>query len=324
VLSKVRGQDEAVAYLSRVVSGQLTSPLLLVGGEGVGRRFSALEAIKDVFSGGDPESNFCLQVDRRLHPDLTLVSSDGGRDIGIEAIREVIRTAYDCPMFSDRKFYVLDGADRLTIPAANALLKTLEEPPGRTQFILLAESSEQVIPTIRSRCGTVRYKGLSEEFIAESLREFIPDPLIALVYARLSNRSLGRALRFFGANQLNLRNKAFNLIRVGIERDLSLLFSSVDDLKKESDTKDTFESDIRLALHFLEHILYDMILLPYNPSGIANLDLKEDLGLLGRRLGPARIRVLLQAINRVQHTASISKIQLVFHVKAALGTAFSE
>jgi DNA polymerase-3 subunit delta' len=295
-----------------------------VGDEGVGRRFSATEAIKDFFSSGDPGSNFCLQVDQRTHPDFTLVTPEGDKDLGVDAVREVLATAYDFPFIASRKFFLIEGADRMTPAASNALLKTLEEPPERTQFILLAESYEQVIPTVRSRCGKVRYKRLSESFITNSLKEFVPDPLMASLYARLAEGSVGRALQYFGSNRVRLRNQAFGLLKIGIGGDLSSLFSSVDSFKQENSKKDDFEKDLKLGLRFLEFLLYDLTMLPHDPSRIVNVDLVSDLQAVSKRLSPQRIRALQQGIRTVQERSSATRIQLASHVKAVLGTAFSE
>jgi DNA polymerase-3 subunit delta' len=324
LLSHVQEQDEAVAFLRRVVEGKLTSPLLLVGDEGVGRRFSAISAVKEFFSRGDESSDFCMQVDQRMHPDFTIVSPEGDRDLGVEAIREILASAYDYPLIAMRKFFVVEGADRMTPAASNAFLKTLEEPPPCTQFILLAESADLVIPTIRSRCGRVHYKRLSETFIVNALKPFVSDPLMATVYARLAEGSVGRALQYFGANRINLRNRAFSLLKVGVGGDLSSLFSSIDGFKQENAKKDDFERDLKLGLRFLEHLLYDLIMLPHDPTRLMNLDLASELEIVGKQLGPARIHALQNGIRTVQSRANSTRIQLAFHIKSALGTAFFE
>jgi DNA polymerase-3 subunit delta' len=325
LLSKVREQDEAVAFLTKVVEGKLTSPLLLVGDEGVGRRFSAIEAIKDAFSDGDPNSNFCLQVDQRMHPDFTLVTPEGDKELGVEAVREVIATAYDYPLFSKRKFFVVDGVDRMTSAAANAFLKTLEEPPERTQFLLLAETVDHVLPTIRSRCGKVRYKRLSETFIVEALKDFVSDPLMAAVYARLAEGSLGRAFQYFGSSRINLRNKVFSWLKIGLTGDLSSLFSAIDGLKQETSSKKSdYEKDLKLGLRFLEHLLYDLSMLPHDPSLLVNLDLADELGLVGKQLKLERVRALQQSVRTVQSRSRATHIQYASHVKAALGSVFCE
>jgi DNA polymerase-3 subunit delta' len=295
-----------------------------VGDEGVARRFSAIEAVKEFFSGGDESSDFCMQVDQRMHPDFMLVTPEEDRDLGVEAIRGVTAAARDCPFIAKRKFFVIEGVDNMTPAASNAFLKTLEEPPERTQFILLAESAERVIPTIRSRCGKVRYKRLSETFIVSSLSQFVSDPLMATVYARLAEGSVGRALQYFGSNRINLRNRVFSLLKVGVGGDISSLFSTIDGFKQDNAKKDDFEKDLKLGLRFLEHLLYDLTMLPHDPSRIVNLDLATELGQVGKQLGMARIRALQHGIHTVQSRASATRIQLAFHIKAALGTAFFE
>jgi len=203
LLSDVREQDEALKYLRNVIEGRFTSPLLLVGDDGVGRRFSAIETAREHFSGGDPKSKHCAQIDhidlktkkRNIHPDLTILQPEDDKDIGVDAVREVTNIAKDMPVVSPRRYIIIDGADRLTTQAANALLKTIEEPPKTTQFFLIAESARSVIPTVRSRCGVVRYKRLSEAFLMEAILDPSEraevDPNRLLVCARLAEGSLG-------------------------------------------------------------------------------------------------------------------------------------
>lgn len=279
----------------------------------MGRKFSALQAVKEIASGGDATSNFCLQVDQRVHPDVSLILPEGDKDIGIDEIREILHTAYDGPKYSPRKFYIIDGADRLTMAAANAFLKTLEEPPKLTQFFLIAESAEKVLPTIRSRCGKVRYKRLSENIIAESLKDLVPDPLMARVYTRLAEGSLGRAIQYFGSNRLALRDRAFSLLKTGLSKDLSQVFSAIDD----------FKEDLFLGLRFLDRLLYDLIMLPHDPSRIANLDLGDELRLVGDKLGLTRVRSLQRGVDLIHRRDPSMKI-LHFHVKSILGAAFVE
>ena len=314
MLNLVREQPEGVQYLRKVVEGRLTSPLLLVGDEGVGRRFSVLQAVKESFSAGDPKSPYCVQVDQGVHVDFTVIAPEDGKEIGVDAIRETVRKACDFPMVSPKRFVLVDGADRMTPAAANALLKTLEEPPKLTQFFLIAESAESVLPTIRSRCGKVRYKRLSEAFIVESLKDFVPEHDKALVYARLSEGSLGRAFHYFGSNRLELRDRAFGLLKVGLGGDLSSLFLAVDALK----------DDLKLGIHFLEHVLYDLAMLSQDPSRIANLDLVGELRGVGAHMGSARIRSLHQGLRVLQSRAQTTKINTAFHLKACLATTFSE
>ena len=315
MLNQVQEQTEGVRYLTKVVEGTYTSPLLLVGEEGVGKRFSVLQAIKQSASRGNPEDPAIFQIDSKAHPDVSIIESEGGKDIGIDAVRGVLSRAVTYPMMAPYKYLVVDGADRLTIPAANAILKTLEEPPEKTRFFLIAESSDRVIPTIRSRCGRVRYKRLSEKFVLETVRNFVPDVTKSLVYTRLAEGSLGRALYYFGSSRLGLRDRSFGLIKAGLSGDLSSLFSAVSNIGKE---------DLSLALRFLEHLLYDLAMLPYAPNKIANLDLVDELQSVRSSLGDKRIRGLQRGLYDLLLRSRYTQITLDFHVKTYLALAFTE
>lgn len=312
LLSEVQGQAEGVRFLECVVGGHLTSPLLLVGDEGTGRRFSVVQAAKATFSGGDPASPHCLQIDEGVHPDLVTVST-GGKSIGVEAIRAVVRQASDFPALAPARFVILDGADEMTLSASDALLKTLEDPPRTTKFFLLAKTLEKVLPTIRSRCGLVRYQPLSEAFIVDYLKEIEEDPDKALVYARISGGSVGRATQYKLSGRLALRDKMLALLRVGVSRELSSLFSAVDNL----------EDDLLLGLQFLEYILRDLVILPYSPRRLVNLDEVEALKNLRSSIGGRKLNKLVDGLQHLRERMHL-KISLAFHVKTYLATAFSE
>jgi DNA polymerase-3 subunit delta' len=217
-------------------------------------------------------------------------------------------------MVAKKRYIILDGADRLTMPAANALLKTLEEPPKTTQFFLLAENEEAVLPTIRSRCGNVRYKRLSESFVTERLKGLTADPTKALVCARLAEGSIGRAVQYLGSNRLDLRDRVFSLLKQALNGDLSSLFLAVDE----------FKTELPLAVHFLDLLLYDLAMLPYDASRITNFDLAEELRLMRKQMGEMRLRTAQTNLKQVRDRASQTKINLGFHVKTCLATAFSE
>jgi DNA polymerase III subunit delta' len=310
-LDLVKEQAEGVSYLKKVVDGTYRSPLLLIGDSGIGKRFSVLQAIKQSASKGNPDAVY--QIDNKIHPDVSVIESEGGKDIGIEAVRGVLSKAVTHPMVAPYKYLVVDGADRLTNPAANAILKTLEEPPDKTRFFLIAESLTKVIPTIRSRCGRVRYKRLSEKFIAESLKDFVSDPDKLLVYSRLAEGSLGRAFNYFASSRLGLRDRSFGLIKAGISGDVSSIFSAVGNIGKD---------DMSLALHFLELLLYDLTMIAYAPNKILNLDLASELGSIRKTLGEGRIRNLQKGLSELLLRDANTQITLDFHVKTFLANAF--
>ncbi len=100
----------------------------------------------------------CSRAKRRVHPDVHYYAPEGASSYLIEQIRDIVSDVFLAPIQSDRKIYILDRADLMSVSAANAFLKTLEEPPDNVVFILLGRTRESVLPTISSRCQIVPFR----------------------------------------------------------------------------------------------------------------------------------------------------------------------
>jgi DNA polymerase III subunit delta' len=311
LLNEVQGQTEGVKILRRVISGQVVAPLLLLGPDGVGRRFSVVEAAKEAFSRNNPSSPHCVQIAKGVHPDLILVNPIDGKDIGVDVVRGVIDRVESFPSITSVRYVIFDGVDRMTEAAANALLKVLEEPCVTTRFFLLATSLAKVLPTIRSRCGLVRYRVLPEKFVVESLSAHTEDSTKALVCARLAEGSVGRAYQYLASGRLMLRNKMLDLLRRGLEGDLTALFSIVGDLE---------EDDLPQCLHFLSHLLCDLTMLLQAPERMSNLDVESDLRAIKSGLTDGVLTSLVDGLVGLQRLPDSAN--LLFHVKTYLATSF--
>jgi DNA polymerase-3 subunit delta' len=288
----LKEQPEATLFLRRVVDGALTSPLLLVGPDGVGRRFSVLQTIKEILQ---PHGSFhAIQVDSGSHPDVLLVSVPSGKnDIGVDLIRDAVAYVESFPVSSPVRFVIIDGADTMTVPASNALLKTLEEPPASARFFLLAENLGSVLPTIRSRCGLVRYQRLSVDFIAGKISEHTEDVTKALVYARLSNGSLGRAVQYLGAGKLGVRDQMLELLEKSLTGNVADTFQAVDEVK-----------DIDLGILFLGSLLQDLVTL--GTVAPINADVQHRLEKVGLRL-KVRLPLLVSGYSGLLGRVSVNK-----------------
>jgi len=205
---------------------------------------------------------------------------------------------------------LLDGADRLTAPAANALLKTLEEPPSTARFLLLAESAQRVLPTIRSRCGVLNFRPLPESFLLDSLGKFESDATKALVYARLGEGSLGQTIQFWGSGRLSLRDKAFEFLVLSQSRDVAGLFLLIDQLEKE----------LPLMLRFLNTLVHDLLLLGIGDDRLINLDRVGDIRNL--KAPSQGWRPFQQSLQSVLQTQQHVRIQLPFHIKSLVLQTF--
>lgn len=123
----------------------------------------------------------CRKVFKGVHPDVITVSrltDDSGRqkrEINVDQIRQVSTDACVLPNEAARKVYIIDEADTMNVPAQNAALKLLEEPPAGAMFILCVSNADRLLPTVRSRCteaavageteGSGEYRELAEEYL---------------------------------------------------------------------------------------------------------------------------------------------------------------
>ena len=144
----------------------------------------------------------CSRIMRRKHPDVVLMHPEGASGYLIEQVRELVASASLAPIQAKRKVYIIDEADRLGTKAANAFLKTLEEPPSDVVFILLARIREGVLPTIVSRCQVVPFRHIPAHEAAGILAQ---NTGASLEKCRIAIESCGgsitRAVEFLKSNE---------------------------------------------------------------------------------------------------------------------------
>lgn len=200
--SEIWGQEGAVQILRQaLMRGRLGHAYLFVGPDGVGKKLTALTLAKALNCLAPPEPGeaceacaSCLKISSANHADVIRLQPDGDI-LRIDQIRDLQRQLRFRPLEGGRRVCLLDGADSLNEAAANALLKTLEEPPAETHLILLTARPHRLLPTILSRCQWVKFRPLSPENLARILKKVssLPEEQ-ALFYASLSGGSAGRAL----------------------------------------------------------------------------------------------------------------------------------
>lgn len=315
MLAEVQYQAEGVALLRKVVEGSQVSPLLLLGTEGVGRKFSILCAMREKFCVGTKDNSCgctpCYQIKNGRHPDVMVVDASQ-KEIGIDTVREIIEEARTFPSSESIRCVIIDGVDHLTLPAANAFLKTLEEPPALTRFFLLAEDQGKVLPTIKSRCGVIRYRLLPREFVASVVSKHERDEDKALVYSRMGEGSVGRALHYCKYGKLSTRDQAFRVLQMALEKDMLGAFTSINALEKE----------LKLALTFLTQLLHDVLIVQLDPMRVINLDLSKDLALLSNRAPTKSWVFLARKLDALLIQARGSTLNLGFQTKTILAETF--
>jgi len=228
-LSDIVGQDQAVGYLTQTLTGERRPhAYIFAGPTGVGR-FTTAEALaatllcdRDADSGGlfaeqapppDPtrwcgECDDCKMMAAGNHPDFHPVAKEMAayhedanvrarvmQALGIEVIRQfLLAPAGQSPTRGRGKVFVVHEAELMSVPAQNALLKTLEEPPPGVTIILLCRRAELLLPTTLSRCALVRFGPLPLTFVhGRCLDAGIAEPQ-ATFWASFTDGSIGQAL----------------------------------------------------------------------------------------------------------------------------------
>ena len=168
------GHERAKSLLrAAIVNNRVAHAYLFHGPDRIGKRRLAIRFIQAMcceaaLGHGEPDAcgacRSCRQIEQGGHPDVCVVAPDqtgATPRIKIEDIRELESRLIYRPLLAERKFCLIDDADRLTIEAANALLKTLEEPPGFALLILVSSRPFALPATIRSRCQPLRLGALA-------------------------------------------------------------------------------------------------------------------------------------------------------------------
>lgn len=217
-LSDLQHQPRAQRIVQHALDGdRLPHASIYFGPDGVGKELFALRLAQLLLCDQRADDacgrcRSCHLVVAGNHPDLHLihrqlnahhpdpqVRARKAVDLGVEVIRHfVIDQVGVMPAVSRSKVFIIREADRITDAAQNALLKTLEEPPGDTYLFLLAASVDRLLATTRSRCQHVPFAPLPDEFISQQLRQRLGElpQQDADLYAAISQGSLGVALRY--------------------------------------------------------------------------------------------------------------------------------
>lgn len=175
-LSVLDDQPAVRDFLARALAeSRLSHAYLFLGAPGAGKTEAALALAQCIVCphGGDNSCDECIRVRHRTHPDVRLVEPESATGYLVEQIRELIDDVPLAPVRAKSKVYILTNVGLLRREAANALLKTIEEPPPGVTFILTGRTVDAILPTIVSRCQCVSFKIVSPGIAVQSVERAI-------------------------------------------------------------------------------------------------------------------------------------------------------
>ncbi|MEQ1757994.1 MAG: DNA polymerase III subunit delta' [Vicinamibacterales bacterium] len=291
--ASIVGHPRLVSLLSRAIARDALPPsLLLAGPGGIGKRRVAM-AVAETLNCLDLRRAETLPVDacgvcaackriaRMVHPDVPVVAPDDKGTISIDVIRDVIDKSGYRPFEGRRRVVVVDEADAMTVQAQSALLKTLEEPPPGSVFVLVSSMADSLLTTVRSRCPRLRFATLSPAEIAEVLvRDHGYTDADARVAAVDAGGSVGRALQAEAADVALALEDARGLLAMSARGvDPVRRIQAVKDLFPKKSTPALDREHLAARLRALGSLLRDLSVLLVNgsPALLVNADLEGEL-----------------------------------------------
>ena len=297
--ASITGHEQQKNILRRALANErVAHAYLFEGAEGIGKKLMALafaRALLCLQGTGCGDCVACRKVDHNNHPDVHLIDSAEAA-IKIDQIRELQQQLSLRPLEGQYKVCLIDGAEYLTAGAANALLKTLEEPQPNTVMILLSGRPDQLLPTIRSRCQRLPFRRLSLRQLSALLSQRLDfNETEISVLAALSDGSFKKAL---GQKQQLFLEKRRELIQA-----LSALSpgSNIPTLSLAEELAEEKES-LQDFLDIFQAFFRDLLLLKYGrpEEDLVNQDLLELLNREARRASVESVLTKLKAIDQAR------------------------
>lgn len=310
----VSGHRPALKLIARAIArNTLPSPLLFAGPGGIGKRgiaiaiAQALNCLKTTPSddleidacGACPS---CLRIARQVHTDVITIEPGESGTIKIEQVRDAIGHTGFRPFEGRKRVVIVDEADAMVPAAQNALLKTLEEPPPGSVFILISAMADSLLPTVRSRCSLLRFGPLAAaDIVTVLMRHRGYSAADAHTAALEADGSLARALESRSIDLVEVRAAARRLLeRTAHTTEPVRRLEAAEIVKMKSGTAVAEERNALAAcLRTLLSLLRDIGVITSNADTrlLANADLHTELRQLAERFDARRSRQAFAAVD---------------------------
>ena len=311
----ILGHEWAVSLLKEhVIRQRPRHAYLITGASGLGRRTLALrlaQALNCIQPPAPGEAcggcRACVQIERMAHPDLTIVQADtAGGTLKVDQVRELQHSLALAPYEARYRVALLLRFEEAHLSAANALLKTLEEPPPQVIIILTALDAEVLLPTIVSRCEVIRLRPASLAQVSQGLidlRSAAPEQ--AQLLAHLAGGRPGYALQLHDESDLQTQRATWLDDHAGLlNADLADRFAYAEQLAKN---RELLQPALTIWLSLWRDVLLQTAA-PTDRAAITNIDRLEEIEALARQVdlqqACAVIKTFEKTLERLSHNTN--------------------
>ncbi len=248
-------------FIHAIASGKVSHGYIISGEDGMGKNMFAnafanlllCEHPKDGVPCG--ECTACKQIDSGNHPDVICVRHEKPNSIGVDDIRYGLNEDIQIkPYSSEYKIYIVDEAEKMTVQAQNALLKTLEEPPAYAVILLLTSNGDTFLPTILSRCVILKMKNLSDAQVRQFLMPRGLEERELETIVKFARGNIGKALKFADSEEFgNMISNVMYLLEHVHEMEFQGLLQMLEKLSE-------YKLSIRECLDFMQMWYRDVLL----------------------------------------------------------------
>jgi DNA polymerase-3 subunit delta' len=320
----VVGHRRLVDLLSRAVARDSLPPsLVLAGPSGVGKRRLAIAVAqalncvsprsgKDVDSCGTCQA--CTRIARGVHPDVLVVEPGENGSIKVDQVRDIVDRSNYRPFDGKRRVVIIDDADALVPAAQNALLKTLEEPPSSSIFMLVTSRPDLLLLTVLSRCPRLRFRALDDSDVVAVLKGMGKSETEARAAAVSADGSISRALEASTGELVQARDVARRVLKqAAATADPRQRLDGSKDLL-ENTGKGSAEDRNQVATHLraMASLVRDVELLSTRADvALANEDVRSEIERLSAFRGDRGIRAFTtidQALEAIAGNAGVKVV----------------
>jgi len=319
-LKDVIGHDKAINILLRTIEkGKIPSAYLFSGESGIGKKFTALNFAKalncisekrtnnyNLFYDACDECPSCQKIEKGVHPDFLMIESEGNQ-IKIEEIRAIEEKLSLKAYEGQYKIVIIDNAENMNQSAANAFLKTLEEPSENSLIILVSSMSELLPDTIRSRCCKVNFAPLSSDECLKVIKNVIGNKYNSKKIPSKTSRTKNAYSRLHEIDILEIISKLSMgkpgyAVTVNLIEERKWFIDLLEDMMNAEKDGWSSREEMERWFELLLVLLRDMALLKVKEDGnyMINIDLKEYIEKLSRTMSLKVIIEIYQQMSRLK------------------------